>query len=97
MKSAAVFLILSLAVVAVMSMPQESPESKEAQAFLEYQAFLKYPDPCQLKPVVEAKCGEFADFGKCIYCIFENCYAQAFMYKKTCDAHKQCINNANCS
>ena len=91
MKSIAVFLILSLAVVAVMSMPQESPESKEAQAPQEH------PDPCQLKPVVGAKCGASADFGKCISCIVENCYAQALADEKNCDAHKQCINNAKCS
>ena len=91
MKSITVFLILSLAVVAVMSMPQEAPESKEAQAPQEH------PDPCQLKPVVGAKCGASADFGKCISCIVENCYAQAMADEKNCDAHKQCINNAKCS
>ena len=91
MKSIAVFLILSLSVVAVMSMPQESHESKEAQAPQEH------PDPCQLKPVVGAKCGASADFGKCISCIVENCYAQAMADEKNCDAHKQCINNAKCS
>ena len=91
MKSAAVFLILSLAVVAVMSEPQESPESKESQAPQEH------PDPCQLKPVVGAKCGASADFGKCISCIVKNCYAQAMADEKNCEAHKQCINNAACA
>ena len=91
MKSAAVFLILSLAVVAVMSQPQESSESKESQAPQEH------PDPCQLKPVVGAKCGASADFGKCISCIVQNCYAQAMADEKNCDAHKQCINNADCA
>ena len=88
MKSAAIFLILSLAVVAVVSQPQESSESKEAQ---------EHPDPCQLKPVVGAKCGASADFGKCISCLVENCYAQAMADKKNCDAHKLCINNAACA
>ena len=91
MKSIAVFLILSLAVVAVISMPQESPESKESKEAQEH------PDPCQLKPFVGAKCGASADFGKCISCIVENCYAQALADEKNCDAHKQCINNAKCS
>ena len=91
MKSVAVFLILSLTVVAVMSMPQESPESKEAQAPQEH------PDPCQLKPVVGAKCGASADFGKCISCLVDNCYAQAMADEKNCDAHKLCINNAVCA
>ena len=91
MKSAAVFLILSLAVVAVMSKPQESPESKESQAPQEH------PDPCQLKPVVGAKCGASADFGKCISCLVDNCYAQAMADEKNCDAHKLCINNAVCA
>ena len=91
MKSIAVFLFLSLAVVAVISMPQESPESKESKEAQEH------PDPCQLKPFVGAKCGASADFGKCISCIVENCYAQAMADEKNCDAHKQCINNAKCS
>ena len=88
MKSAAIFLILSLAVVAVVSQPQESSESKEAQ---------EHPDPCQLKPVVGAKCGASADFGKCISCLVDNCYAQAMADEKNCDAHKLCINNAVCA
>ena len=88
MKSATVFLILSLAVVAVMSQLQESSESKEAQ---------EHPDPCQLKPVVGAKCGVSADFGKCISCIVKNCYAQAMADEINCEAHKLCINNAACA
>ena len=88
MKSAAVFLILSLAVVAVLSQPQESSESKKAQ---------EHPDPCQIKPVIGAKCGASADFGKCISCLVENCYAQAMADEKNCDAHKLCINNAVCA
>ena len=88
MKSAAIFLILSLAVVAVVSQPQESSESKEAQ---------EHPDPCQLKPVVGAKCGASADFGKCISCLVDNCYAQAMADEKNCDAPKLCINNAVCA
>ena len=88
MKSAAIFLILSLAVVAVVSQPQESSESKEAK---------EHPDPCQLKPVVGAKCGASADFGKCISCLVDNCYAQAMADEKNCDAHKLCINNAVCA
>ena len=91
MKSAAVFLILSLAVVAVMSKPQDLPEAKESNEAQEH------PDPCQLKPVVGAKCGASADFGKCISCIVQNCYAQAMADEKNCDAHKQCINNADCA
>ena len=82
MKSAAVFLILSLAVVAVMSQPQESSE---------------HPDPCQIKPVVGGKCGASADFGKCISCLVENCYAQAVADEKNCNAHKLCISNAACA
>ena len=54
MKSIAIFIILSLGVAAVMSQPQESSESKEAQ---------EHPDPCQIKPVIGAKCGASADFG----------------------------------
>ena len=82
MKSAAVFLILSLAVVAVMSKPQESQE---------------HPDPCQIKPVVEAKCGASANFGNCVSCIVQHCYAQAIQDEANCDAHKQCINAAVCA
>ena len=88
MKSAAVFLILSFAVVVVMSSPQESPESQEEGG---------HPDPCQLKPVVGAKCGASANFGKCIACIVENCYAKAMADQGNCDAHKQCINDAVCA
>ena len=82
MKSAPVLLILSLAVVAVMSKPQDSPDS--------------HPEPCQIKPVVGAKCATSADFGKCISCIVENCYAQAMADQGNCEAHKQCINEAVC-
>ena len=91
MKSIAVFLILSLAVVAVVSMPQESSEpagSGESQ---------EHPDLCQLKSVVVGKCSVSADFGKCIACIVENCYAQAMADQENCEAHKQCINNAVCA
>ena len=83
MKSAAILLILSLAIAAVLSKPQNAPEA--------------HPDPCQLKPVVGEKCAASADFGKCIACIVENCYAQAMADQENCDAHKQCINNANCA
>ena len=89
MKSAAVFLVLSLAVVAVMSQPQDQPEAKESKE--------EHPDPCQLKPVVGTKCGASADFGKCLSCIVQNCYAQAMADEKNCEAHKQCINNADCA
>jgi hypothetical protein len=90
MKSVAVFLILSLAFAAVMSMPQESPESQE-------EGPQDHPDPCQLKPVVGAKCGAAADFGKCIACIVENCYAKAMADEENCAAHTQCINEAPCA
>ena len=88
MKTAAIFLILSLAVVAVMPMPQETGKPAGPQ---------EHPDPCKLKPVVGEKCAASADFGKCIACIVENCYAQAMADQENCDAHKQCINNANCA
>ena len=91
MKSAAVFLVLSLAVVAVMSKPQDLPEAKESKEAQEH------PDPCQLKPIVGAKCGASADFGKCLACIVQNCYAQAMADAGNCEAHKHCINNAVCA
>jgi hypothetical protein len=94
MKSAAVFLILSLAFAAAVSMPQESPESSEEEGPNGSQ---EYPDPCQLKPVVGAKCGVSEDFGKCIACLVDNCYAQAMADQGNCDAHKQCINAAVCA
>jgi hypothetical protein len=83
MKSVAVFLILSLAVVAVMSEPQNSGNANQ--------------DPCQLRPVAGAKCGWSADFGKCIACVVEKCYAQAIADGENCEAHKLCINNAACN
>ena len=74
-----------------MSKPQDRPEAKESKEAQEH------PDPCQLKPVVGAKCGASADFGKCISCIVQNCYAQAMADEGNCEAHKQCINNAECA
>ena len=85
MKSAAVFIILSLAAVAVMSKPQESQESKEQS------------DPCQLMPVVQAKCGASADFGNCTACLIQHCYEQAMKDETNCEAHKTCINGAACA
>ena len=82
MKSAAVLIILILSSVPVMSMPQDVPKA--------------HPDPCQLKPVVGEKCAVSADFGKCIACIVQNCYAQAMADQGNCDAHKQCINDSVC-
>ena len=83
MKSAAIFLILSLAVVAVMSKPQDSADA--------------HPDPCQIKPILGAKCGASANFGECVSCIVKNCYEQAMADEANCDAHKKCINDAVCA
>ena len=88
MNSSALLLILSLAVVAVMSLPQETQKPAGPQ---------EHPDPCQLKPFVGEKCAASADFGKCIACIVQNCYAQAMADQGNCDAHKECIENAGCS
>ena len=88
MNSAPIFFLLSLAVVAVMSVPQERQEPAGPQ---------EHPDPCLLKPFVGEKCAASADFGKCIACIVQNCYAQAMADQGNCEAHKQCIKNSGCA